>query len=161
MPNVTTSWPLILASLTAHDMPTLPVQIAAAATVCVESPTWLPVPEKYSGTPEVYFAKYDGRMGNIEPGDGMKYKGRGFIQITGKSNYARYGAMLGIDLVGNPDLALQPSVAADVLALYFRDRNIDAAAKVGNWVSVRKLVNGGVNGLEKFLGIVNALEKSA
>lgn len=161
--NVVTSWPLILASLTAHDMPSVPVQNAAAATVDVECPLWLPQTEKYNGTPEDYFARYDGRadLGNTQPGDGMRYRGRGYIQITGRANYARYGDMLDIDLIGNPDLALQPSVAADILSLFFRDKHLDTLAMTGGWVTLRRRVNGGENGMAKFLGIVNALEKSA
>lgn len=161
--NVIVTWPFLLVSLTAHDMPSMPAQIAAAATVAVECPLWLPQTEKYNGTPEEYFARYDGRadLGNTEPGDGMRYKGRGFIQLTGRANYQRYGAMLDIDLEGNPDLALQPSVAADVLALFFRDKHLDTLAMTGGWVTLRRRVNGGENGMAKFLGIVNALEKES
>jgi len=57
-------------------------------------------------------------MGNNEPGDGWKYRGRGFIQITGKNNYARYGKMIGVDLIGNPDQANDPSIAAKLAAAF-------------------------------------------
>jgi hypothetical protein len=157
--NVGVTWPAILLALNAHDMPSVPVQIAAAATIDIECPLWLPQTEKYNGTPETYFARYDGRadLGNTEPGDGLKYRGRGFIQITGRANYARYGQMLGIDLEGNPDLALQPSVAADILAVYFRDRHVDTAAINGNWKTTRRLVNGGLTDINRYLDVVRAL----
>jgi predicted chitinase len=57
-------------------------------------------------------------MGNTEPGDGWKYRGRGYIQITGKSNYKRFGDLLKADLVGNPDLAKDPEIALRIV-FYF------------------------------------------
>lgn len=57
-------------------------------------------------------------MGNKEEGDGFKYRGRGFIQLTGKNNYAAYGKQIGVDLVGNPDLANDPVIAAKIAARF-------------------------------------------
>lgn len=59
-------------------------------------------------------------MGNTEPGDGYKYRGRGYIQLTGKKNYAYYGKMLGIDLIKNPDLANNPLIAAKIAAAFVK-----------------------------------------
>lgn len=61
-------------------------------------------------------------LGNTTPGDGAKYKGRGFIQLTGKYNYEVYGQKVGVDLVSNPDLASEPKIAAKVALAYFKDR---------------------------------------
>lgn len=55
------------------------------------------------------------RMGNTAIGDGPRYCGRGYVQLTWKNNYAKAGSKLGVDLVGNPDLAMQPDVAANIL----------------------------------------------
>jgi hypothetical protein len=71
--------------------------------------------------PEAYFNKvYDGRMGNTSPGDGYKYRGRGFIQITGKDMYNRVGKLIGEDLVGNPDSANKPEIAAKIVPAFFQ-----------------------------------------
>jgi len=55
------------------------------------------------------------RLGNIHPGDGIKYKGRGFVQITGRNNYAEMGRMFGVDLINDPEKALEPELAAKIL----------------------------------------------
>ena len=103
--------------------------------------------------------RYEGRkdLGNTQPGDGVKYKGRGYIQLTGRANYESYGKKLGIDLVGNPDLALKPDVAAKILVQYFQDRNLDDKARAGDWRGVRVGVNGGLNGWDAFSGAVSRL----
>jgi predicted chitinase len=62
---------------------------------------------------------YGGRMGNDSPGDGFKYRGRGFIQITGKDMYKAVGNKIGVDLISNPDLANEPAIAAKIVPAFF------------------------------------------
>lgn len=152
--NVQTSWPEILEALDEHGISDRPTLIAALGTVAVETGGFLPIPEWASGD------AYEGRLdlGNTEPGDGRRYKGRGFIQLTGRGNYRSYGKQLGVDLEGNPNLALEPKTAARILAAYFLDHGIPAKARAGDWAGVRRAVNGGTNDLAKFLGFVRGLD---
>ena len=102
-----------------------------------------------SGGPEAIANRvYGGRMGNKDEGDGFKYRGRGFIQLTGRDNYTRAGKDLGLDLVNNPDLAAEPENAAKIALWYWNQRGIGNAARQGDIEKVTKLINGGTNGLE-------------
>jgi len=70
------------------------------------------------------FERYEGNrvLGNVEQGDGAKFRGRGYLLITGRANYQRYGAALGIDLISNPEKAAEPAVAAAILVRFFKER---------------------------------------
>jgi putative chitinase len=103
-----------------------------------------------------YLAKYDPTvnpakakaLGNTQAGDGAKYKGRGFIQITGRANYTAAAKDLGIDLVNHPELAEKPDVAAKVSLWYWQKRVQPRITNFTNTKAVTKKVNGGVNGLQ-------------
>ncbi|MCD9004851.1 peptidoglycan-binding protein [Luteimonas sp. XNQY3] len=90
--------------------------------------------EALAGRPEpLAELMYGGRMGNTEPGDGHLYRGRGYMQLTGKNQYAAAGEALALDLVGNPDLAAQPGHASRIATWYWqqnvpRDAREDARA---------------------------------
>ena len=159
---VLANWPHIEMELAAVEGYTERVQIAAAATIMVECPAVVPMREKYNGDPRVYFVtKYwdnehvRRELGNLVPDDAQKYCGRGYPQLTGRDNYHRCGVAIGVDLLSNPDLALQPDVAAKVFVWEFK--KCYAAANAGDWTEVRKLVNGGANGLDAFLGYIHGL----
>ena len=92
---------------------------------------------------------YGGRMGNDQPGDGWKYRGRGPLQLTGKGNYAAAGKALGLDLVGNPDLLLDPDIGAKASAWYFKTRVSSNALNSGDLRKVTKAVNGGYINIDK------------
>lgn len=78
-------------------------------------------PEKFAEVVYGHTTKIGKGMGNTEPGDGWKYRGRGLIQLTGKYNYKYFGEKLGIDLVNDPDLLLtNEDVAIDVVAEYIK-----------------------------------------
>lgn len=92
---------------------------------------------------------YEGRrdLGNIKKGDGVRYKGRGVIQLTGRANYQRIGDIIGVDLVNNPELAATPRVSVLTALEYWKKRNINALADKDNIRLVTRAINGGYNGL--------------
>jgi predicted chitinase/LysM repeat protein len=94
-------------------------------------------------------AAYEGRkdLGNTQPGDGKRYKGRGPIQLTGRANYRAAGKALGIDLEGNPTRAKDPDVAFRIAGWYWSSRNLNTYADAGNFREVTRRINGGYNGL--------------
>jgi putative chitinase len=85
-------------------------------------------------------------LGNLTPGDGPRYKGRGPIQLTGKSNYIACGKALGIDLVDNPDLAVQPSIAFRTAGWFWTTHNLNHYADLGDYRTITHRINGGYNG---------------
>jgi putative chitinase len=109
----------------------------------------LDVAEKYANNPEKIANKvYSGRMGNTEEGDGWKYHGRGLIQLTGKENYANCGTALGIDLVGNPDLLIEPKYAALSAGWFWGKRGLNSLADSSDIETMTKRINGGLIGLD-------------
>ena len=94
--------------------------------------------------------KYEGRkvLGNNEPGDGPRFKGRGYIQLTGRWNYGHFGDKIGVDLVNNPALAARPDVAAKIAVQYWMDRVNRDAARRGDVVETTRGINDGLNGLK-------------
>ncbi|MEM9736262.1 MAG: peptidoglycan-binding protein, partial [Pseudomonadota bacterium] len=96
---------------------------------------------------------YGGRMGNTAPGDGYRYRGRGWIQLTGKSNYQKYGGLIGVDLVADPDRATDPGIAWDLAAAYMATRTrhgktLFVWADENNIEAVTRGINGGTHGLD-------------
>lgn len=148
--HVEAFWPLLVAALTEQGIASDLVQVATAATIMVETGTFQPINEEGG---DAYFTRlYEHRndLGNVNPGDGARFHGRGFVQITGRSNYQTFGQKLGLDLENSPDLALDPTVAARVLALFFRTHGVSAHAEQQDWRGVRLRVNGGYNGWDLF-----------
>ena len=114
------------------------------AQVCHESEGFLWIIEDDDGT------KYEGRqdLGNTETGDGPRYKGRGFLQLTGRANYHRVGAALGLDLVARPELAEDPVNALKTACEFWKEHGINSLADHDDFIAVTRKVNGGTRGLE-------------
>ncbi|OZY39785.1 glycoside hydrolase family 19 [Pseudomonas fragi] len=89
---------------------------------------------------------YGNRMGNFVPGDGWKYRGRGLIQITGRSNYAECGEALGLDLVNHPELLEKPQHACMSAAWFWASRGLNTLADAGSFSKITSRINGGQNG---------------
>lgn len=94
---------------------------------------------------------YGGRMGNVAPDDGWTYRGRGPLQVTGRSNYALLSELVGQDLVGIPDLAAQPHYSLEICIAWWEDKIPDSM--LGEVTSIRKRVNGGTLGLREVKAI--------
>ena len=95
---------------------------------------------------------YNGRrdLGNVEPGDGPRFKGRGLIQLTGRANYTKYGEARGRDVVtgDNPKLvASDPQLAVDVACWFWTTRGLNQWADKDDVNEITRRVNGGFNGL--------------
>lgn len=160
--NIERNLPIVLEALNAAGLGDWPYIITALGTIKAETARFESIPEGRSryntdegGRP---FGRYDFRtdIGNNAEGDGAKYKGRGFIQLTGKDNYRKYGERLGIDLVHDPERALEPEIAARLLAEFLKDKKDRIATAWANedWATARRLVNGGSHGLDVFSGLV-------
>ncbi|MFT3815308.1 MAG: glycoside hydrolase family 19 protein [Acidovorax sp.] len=88
------------------------------------------------------------KLGNTQPGDGRRFKGRGPIQITGRANYARYGELLGLDLVGQPEQAADPVVGFQIAGLFWERNGLNALADAGQFDEITRRINGGQNGAD-------------
>jgi putative chitinase len=90
---------------------------------------------------------YGGRMGNTQKGDGWKFRGRGFIQLTGRNNYTAAKKAIGIDIIKDPDLLLDPAVSAKVAHWFFSTNNIWRHTHRNDVNKVTRLINGGLHGI--------------
>jgi putative chitinase len=118
------------------------------------------VAHSIAGKPELIANMvYSSRMGNGAPqtGEGWKYRGRGLKQLTGKDNYKRCGEALGLDLVANPDLLLEPVPAARSAGWFWKTNNLSKFADEGDIKGMTKKINGGYIGLEKRQELYNKI----
>lgn len=139
----------------------LPVAWAAyaLATPVVETNSTMQPINEIGGT--AYFTRrYDitgerpdkaKELGNLSPGDGAKFHGRGYVQVTGRKNYERAASELGVPLLTDPDLALQPDIAAKIMRRGMQegwftgrgfDRYLPATADIHQFTNARRIVNG-------------------
>lgn len=86
-------------------------------------------------------------LGNMQPGDGKRFKGRGPLQITGRGNYRNYGQEIGIYLEENPELAAIPSIGLHIACEFWKQKGLNALADADDIEGITKKVNGGFNGL--------------
>ena len=95
-------------------------------------------------------AAYEGRkdLGNVNKGDGVRYKGRGPIQLTGRANYRKYGQELGIDFENNPTIVALPSVGMLVACKYWSENNLNVFADYDDVTTITRRINGGLNGFD-------------
>lgn len=141
-------YPYILEAFIEAEIMSLPRIAAWLAQVSHESGSFKYNEELASG--EAYEKRKD--LGNIYKGDGVTFKGRGFIQITGRSNYTQLSKALGIDFVSKPELASKDEYSARAAAWYWKSRNLNKYADLNSqegFDKITKLINGGWNGREQ------------
>ena len=99
--------------------------------------------------PSAAQVRYEGRadLGNIQSGDGSKYRGRGLIQITGRANYKACGEALGLDLINHPELLERPQHACMSAAWFWATKGLSTLADEGKFETITRRINGGLNGL--------------
>ncbi len=162
--------PPVLKALGAAGIGDKTMVLAALATIRAEAAPFEPIAEgvsRYNTSPNGHpFDLYDNRkdLGNRGAPDGAKFRGRGFVQLTGRANYTTYAARLDstIDLADHPERACDPDVASKLLALFLKDkeRRIREALADGDLRAARKLVNGGSHGLNEFADAYAAGERA-
>lgn len=127
---------------------------SSADRLCRIFPKHFPTQESalpYVRQPEKLANKvYANRMGNGDTtsGDGYRYRGRGPMQLTGKSNYAWFARETGADAVNNPDLVKQPDVGMLSAGWFWNVRALNPLADAGDMLAITRKINGGTNGLE-------------
>jgi len=156
--NITANLPSVLKALQAANLADKAMVLMALSTIRAETAGFEPISEfksRFNTSPNGHpFDLYDNRkdLGNKGSPDGERFKGRGFIQLTGRSNYDIHGKAIGQDLVNNPELANDPDIAAELLASFLKAKEtaIRNALADNDMALARKLVNGGSHGLSAF-----------
>ena len=156
--NIDQYWPYVSSALEEEGIGDRAMGLLALATIRAESEGFEPIDEHLSawntapgGRP---YGLYDNRhdLGNRGAGDGEAFRGRGFVQLTGRDNYAHYGNQIGVDLLERPELANDPEVAAHLLARFLKEHEtaLRQALATNDLAAARRLVNGGSHGLDRF-----------
>ena len=159
--NIARNLPYVAAALNVVGLNDRPMICAALGTIRAETEGFVPIsefPSHFNTTPGMPpFSAYDGRasLGNTQPGDGARFRGRGFVQLTGRDNYHTYAKQIGLDIEAFPDLANAPEPAAVLLAVFLNHAadKMRAALAANSYATARKLVNGGTYGLDKFRSV--------
>jgi putative chitinase len=92
-------------------------------------------------------------LGNTERGDGVRFKGRGDIMVTGRFNYGKTGQALGVDLISRPEQLALPGLAARAGGLFWKTHGLNELADVGDFFTITRRVNGGTNGMAQRLAL--------
>jgi putative chitinase len=158
--NITTHLPHVLAGLRGCGLGDRDMVLMALATIRAESEGFVPIPEGRSGfnTRVTPFDRYEpgtsigADLGNTQPGDGARFKGRGFVQLTGRDNYKRVGRQVDVDLLVDPDAANEPVAAGRILAQFLKNNEprLRAALGANDLRAARKCINGGSHGFVRF-----------
>jgi Chitinase class I len=145
---VESNWPAIHAELERRGVATRKVCAAVLGTIAVETAhTFAPVQE-------AFWLDDAWRHANLRY---APHWGRGYVQLTWDYNYRAYGEALGVDLINNVERAMEPDIAAAILAEYFLRAKVAEAAERRDWREVRRRVQGGSDGLDELLRVISQL----
>ena len=107
------------------------------------------IADQYARNPSKIAGKvYNGRLGNTSEEEASKYLGRGLIQLTGKENYERCGLAIGVDLLSNPDLLLDPRYATLSAGWFWNRKGLNEVSDANDIETMTKRINGGLIGLD-------------
>jgi len=158
--NIRQNLPVVLQALVEPHLTEKNMVLMALATIRAETEGFTPISEfqsRFNTSPSGHsFDLYDNRrdLGNLGPPDGEKYRGRGFVQLTGRANYRTHGEAIGLGdgLIDSPDQANEPEIAARLLASFLAsvERRVKEALLADDLATARRLVNGGSHGLDRF-----------
>jgi peptidoglycan L-alanyl-D-glutamate endopeptidase CwlK len=158
--NIRLHLPYVLKGVLEGQLADRDMVLMSLATIRAETASFQPIDEgvsQFNTPPEgPPFSLYDSRadLGNRGAGDGEEFKGRGFVQLTGRANYGQVGNALGMGsrLLEDPDWANDPLIAARILAAFLKihETEIRQALAANDLARARKLVNGGHHGLPEF-----------
>lgn len=151
--------PLLDAAMREFDINTPARQASFLSQVGHESGQLRYVRELWGPTPAQ--RAYEGRedLGNTQPGDGVRYLGRGLIQITGRANYTDAMMALDVDIVEHPELLETPVLACRSAAWFWKSHGLNELADAGDQVKVTRRINGGTNGLADRLALFEVAKK--
>lgn len=158
--NIKMHLPPVFEALADAELVDTPIVLTALATIRAETESFEPIAEhrsRFNTSPNGHpFDLYDNRqdLGNQGPPDGERFRGRGYIQLTGRFNYGKYGNTIGLgsSLIERPDQASDPDIAAQLLAVFIKDkeRPLKEALLENDMKAARRLINGGSHGLDRF-----------
>lgn len=165
--NIKANLPPVLTALERSEMADKPMVLMALGTIRAETESFEPIAEfksRFNTSPNAAhpFDLYDNRqdLGNQGAPDGEQFRGRGYVQLTGRFNYTKFSGVLGLGnrLVKEPELASDPDIAASLLAAFLKDkeRSIKEALLRDDLAGARRLVNGGSHGLDRFTAAYRA-----
>ena len=151
--------PLLMAAMDEYEINTDERRAAFLAQIGHESGGlhWLVELWGPTASQRRYEGRYD--LGNIAPGDGYKFRGRGLIQVTGRANYTAASKALGVDLVAAPERLGEPELACRSAAWFWKSHGLNELADAGEFEKITRRINGGLNGYPERLGLYEAAKE--
>jgi putative chitinase len=155
-------WPLVFSALQSRNQASVRSCAGAIGTIAIETASrFASVEEAFWLSPEARLAYFNDTSQHAVYSGGPQYHGRCLVQLTHDYNYRAAGDAIGVNLVANPDAAMEPANAAKIFAWYWASRDIQSMADQENWTAVRRAVQGGTDGLPRLIQVATDLMKLA